>query len=233
MRAMKRDTKSAVPHSGKKRSRESPPRSSASKKPQKVHASDEQARRFEAWANGRTAPQQQLSGQSPGSPGTGRPATPCFLRKPPGSPDLTACTTESKKSPVAKGSARGRRGAMLVTAAGGEAPPPAAPSPQRKQTAAGRAGCSPGRAARSPSAGSQRDQSPGSARQPMVQACSPAAHQETLAVQAKLPAELSTLLRMFGERHISYHMMKSSQPCARMTAGEEEGVQHLFALHGI
>ncbi len=197
---MKRESSAVGLRSGKKRGRESPPRSSTVKKVQKAQASGEQARRFEAWAHRGYAPPDQPCDQKPGSPGSARPHTPCSQREA-GSPTASSpgprtCNRDGK-SPAAKGSARGRRGAMLVTAAGGAAPPP--PSPQRKQRGKSPAGLSPGKAARSPSATGRGAQSPGSARQPNGEPCASNAHPDTAAVQAKLPAELSVLLRMFGE----------------------------------
>ncbi len=197
---MKRESSAGGLRSGKKRGRESPPRSSTVKKVQKVQASGEQARRFKAWAHGVVASPDQPCDQKPGSPASARPHTPGSPRKAvsptASSPGPRMCTPDGK-SPAAKGSARGRRGAMLVNAAGGAAPPP--PSPQRKQRGQSPAGLSPGRAARSPSATGHGAQSPGSARQPNVEPYASNAHPDTAAVQAKLPAELSVLLRMFGK----------------------------------
>ena len=210
---MKREGSAGGLRSGKKRGRESPPRSSTAKKVPKLPASGEQARRFKAWAHRGKASPDQPCDQKPGSPGSARPQTPCSQREgvsPTASSPGPRAYNPDGKSPAAKGSARGRRGAMLVTAAGGAAPPP--PSPQRKQRGQSPAGLSPGRAARSPSTTGHGAQSPGSARQPTVEPYASNAHPDTAAVQAKLPSELSVLLRMFGEhKRVSRHAPSKAQ----------------------
>ena len=217
---MRRESSVVELRSGKKRGREAPPPSSKAKKQQKVQASGEQARRFEAWAHGDIASPDPPCDEKPHSPGSARPPTPCSQREavsPTAASPGSRTNNPDSKSSAAKGTARGRRGAMLVTAAGGAAPPP--PSPQRKQRCQSPAGLSPGRAVRSPSSTGRGTQSPGSARQPSVEPYASNAHPDTAAVQAKLPAELAVLLRMFGEHDASdgMHVLYQASSTMRTT----------------
>ena len=196
---MKADPTAAAPRSGKKRSRDSPHRSSITKKQNRGQPSDRQARRFEAWAHGRTSPPEQHVSKAHGSSVSARPAEACPQQASATSPGPPTSTPDAKTS-LAQGSARGRRGAMLVTAAGGTAPPSTACSPAGEQCSPGRAAQSPGNAARTPSAGGRSERSPPSpVGRNVAMYASTAAHRSTAGVQAKLPADLAVLLRMFGE----------------------------------
>ena len=196
---MRAGPKSVAPSSGKKRSRESPPRSSRAKRHNRGQPSGEQARRFEAWAHGQSPPPVQHGSKSPGSPPSERPARSCRQHGSPASPRPPTPARDAQYS-AAKGAARGRRGAMLVTAAGGTAPPASASSPVGSKSPPGCAVFSPGSTAGMPSASGRGERSPPSpGRCNVAVYASSAAHRSTATVQAKLPADLAVLLRMFGE----------------------------------